>query len=95
MKAFINGNTEILTGMTGEDCDDVALEAVEAAVRIFEDAGVEYEVDSDYSSWRGGRHYQFAKMKVGHVCTWDDPDEDDVVLLDAAGNAMFVVLEDS
>lgn len=76
------GNGEVL----GVDADDTGLtqdeaigDVVSAAGRAIEDAGYDYEVDSQFSAWNGGRRAHFWDARshgvIAHVYERDSEGE--------------------
>ena len=55
------------TGYTEKDAIGAA---ADSAGEVIQDAGYDYELDSSFRNWNGGRHGQFADVKARNVTGW-------------------------
>lgn len=91
VRFIICGNAETLClGILYDTSEDAAVEAVDDAVRLLTDAGVdpgEIEVDSFFPAWNGGRHDQL-RQRYGYVSLRKDASASDAELAWQANTAM-------
>lgn len=100
---FICSNSEIVgnsfAGLDNEHAsEEITREFVDAAKKVIlaSSLDVDYEIDSHFSNWQGGKHYvlgakiggQVYGYGCGNVCTHEiDPSEELKKLVDAASDA--------
>ena len=91
MRFIICGNDETLLNSDLTEYDsDMAVRVVNAGERALWDAGVaidEYDVDSCFRNWNGGRHRQFREC-CGHVSIPKDAPKSDEEIAFRASDAM-------